>query len=279
MNNYWSSPESAEKYWDRRASEHNISYRRERFYTVTPLPFFLWRREFQRRYYNKAISSMDFNRGTFLDYGCGDGQMSIWIAKTFSWLKVFAYDISKEMVKIARNQSYLENVTLHFIESLDNLPTIHILNGSMVLAHMTDGNVLKFFQFAESILAKKGIVIAFEHVGKEFRGRFHAVRPSQYYETIAAQNGFRMIRSYYFDKPFYWKYYHLSTWYIDIIMRLFPKALGNEYLRRSLRRKFIHYSNHGIVFICKNLIDRFGFKKEFISDHRYVFFVFEKEDG
>jgi SAM-dependent methyltransferase len=74
-----------------------------------------------------------------LEYGCGPGRVSGWLAERFE--KVFAYDISRSHLQEA--ESYLagagiSNVTLHHIkqvQDISNLPKVDLVYSILVLQH------------------------------------------------------------------------------------------------------------------------------------------------
>ncbi|MBD2258231.1 class I SAM-dependent methyltransferase [Pseudanabaena sp. FACHB-2040] len=76
---------------------------------------------------------------TCLEYGCGVGRLTCWLARNFS--EVIAYDISKSHLQLAENylkESNLENVSLRHLDQpqkLKDLPSVDLAYSLIVLQH------------------------------------------------------------------------------------------------------------------------------------------------
>ena len=88
-----------------------------------------------------------------LDIGTGSGCIAITLAKNLTNASVFALDISKEAIKIARQNAELNKVNIHFIEG-DILNTNVMLSG--VEALRTDS--------VESYLNEKSLSLKFDFI-------------------------------------------------------------------------------------------------------------------
>jgi len=103
------------------------------------------------------------NNATILDAACGAGRHSILLSKM--GFKVFAFDLSKNLLNIAKNNSAKNNINLNlFCSDLRNLA----LNSSFDLIlnmftsfgyFKTDEENYSFFKTAESILKNNGYLI------------------------------------------------------------------------------------------------------------------------
>ena len=94
---YWDNDDCRKQYWDTRA-EFSVLYKGEKFYTVTPLPYYLYRRNFQIK---RLLEWLTDKEGKLLDFGGGDCRLTILIKKSLPGLDAISCDISPKMVKLA----------------------------------------------------------------------------------------------------------------------------------------------------------------------------------
>ena len=116
--------------------------------------------------YINSISLMNyqsFNKKVILDYGCGPGNDLINMNFLAKPKKIFAYDVSKKAINLARKRSDLHNYNINFIlgdETQTKLPlkddSIDIINSQGVLHHIE--NLKYVFKEFKRILNNKGYI-------------------------------------------------------------------------------------------------------------------------
>ena len=74
---------------------------------------------------------------TVLEYGCGTGRVTMWLARMFS--RVIAYDISRTHLQLAEEHLARVNETAELrhisIDGLDQLPKVDVIFSTLVLQH------------------------------------------------------------------------------------------------------------------------------------------------
>jgi SAM-dependent methyltransferase len=89
-------------YWDERGAK-SFLYKGERFYTITPIPFYYKRRKILIKLLKEIIHNDAVN--TVFDYGCGDGYYLKIFSGFFPGKKYYGADISQEMIARAKESN------------------------------------------------------------------------------------------------------------------------------------------------------------------------------
>ena len=72
----------------------------------------------QEARFSALLSTMKYNGGSIVDYGCGTGDLYAFIVKKYGQVKYTGVDSSGEMIEIARNQ-YNTNFILCDFDEID----------------------------------------------------------------------------------------------------------------------------------------------------------------
>jgi SAM-dependent methyltransferase len=160
----------------------------------------------------KTLSRNSIDHSSFqkcLDYGCGAGRISRWLAEEFE--EVFAYDVSKNYLEMANK--YLESqeiANVHFsqltcVEDLENFPKIDLIYSVIVLQHNPPPIIHRIIgQFMKAL--NSGGVAFFQvptyHEGYRFRleeyldiddaedeMEMHVLPQSAVFEIVRKENG------------------------------------------------------------------------------------------
>ncbi len=137
IQNVWKQLGETEPYWSVLTGEQfrssNIEWSREEFYGSGLNDVNLLFKAFERN----DINYTSFR--TCLEYGCGLGRVTGWLAKRFD--NVLGYDISEPHLRLAKqylDESRIHNVSLHYIDkpqTIGNFPKVDVVYSIMVLQH------------------------------------------------------------------------------------------------------------------------------------------------
>ena len=95
------------KYWEQRAK--NIrKYKGEEFYTITEIPFYVYR----RNRILEILNGISVEGKRILDFGCGDGYYSRYLKKRGA--EVIGVDISSGMVNLAKENAKKYDLEIPF---------------------------------------------------------------------------------------------------------------------------------------------------------------------
>ena len=155
-------------------------------------------KDLKSKFYNSGLSNVDtlfktLKRNnidhrplnTCLEYGCGLGRVTCWLAKRFE--KVFGYDISLSHLKIARqyfDEIGLNNILLKHISNpkeIGNFPKVDVVYSVIVLQHNPPPVIRKII--IELIRALNPAGIAFFQVPTYRMGYRFCLREYLTYET------------------------------------------------------------------------------------------------
>lgn len=267
---YWNNLDSCKEYWDAR-SEFSVLYKGETFYTITPLPYYLYRRDFQMR---KLIEQLSGREGTLLDYGGGDGRLAILLKKALPELDVVTCDISQKMVDRAnrniKNEG-LQGIKAVLIENTSKLiikkeGSFNFILVSMAFAHMDNSTLNNVLQDIRGLLIPSGYLFVFEHVGLHRKWSMGMVRSTFEYATLLKKAGLTVIDYTVFSTPFYQKCWEVSNIISAIARRLIRPIIGRE------RAEKMHYIvNHYFSLFWVALSKCFDKKQR--NKEGYCFFI------
>lgn len=156
------------KYWEQRAK--NIrKYKGEEFYTITEIPFYVYR----RNRILEILNGISVEGKRILDFGCGDGYYSRYLKKRGA--EVIGVDISSGMVNLAKENAKKDDLEIPFykmegehLEFEDN--SFDIVLTVAVLQHIINESILNHLVSEVSrVLVGGGEVIIFERVATPMR--------------------------------------------------------------------------------------------------------------
>lgn len=194
------------KYWEQRAK--NIrKYKGEEFYTITELPFYIYRR-------NQTLEILDgFNvKGKrILEIGCGDGYYSRYLKKRGA--EVVGVDISNNMINLAKKNAKKENLDIPFykiegehLEFEDKFFDFDIVLTVTVLQHILDENILNHLlsEVSRVLVGGGGQMIIFERVTTRTRkGPTWIVRKTNEYINMLKEHNLTLDFHFVISSPFY----------------------------------------------------------------------------
>jgi SAM-dependent methyltransferase len=183
-----------------------------------------------RDYFSKRIvlATLSPNRrDKIIDFGCGVGRLSQFLAKRVEY--IYAYDVSEEMIKVAKQINRNSNIEYHYSETLD----ITSIKFNKVLiwwvtAHMSDDILIKTLKNIYNNIDEKGCVYLFEQTQKKtrFNGDVHVQRSIKHYIGVFNESGFEtkvtknVLRYPSYAMSFWQKYYFLGKVILPILFLL-----------------------------------------------------------
>jgi len=220
-----------------------------------------------------VISGLQSGKELALDFGTGSGDFLKPLSDVYS--KVIAFDISQEVIKIARtkhkdlkNIEYIQADSISEIElPVNQFDTILSIT---VLGHLlNDGELNKTLDRFYNLLNKNGLVIAMEYMSNNSRpaSQYQRFLTSEEWEQSFSESGFKLVKTFGF--------YHPSE---------SPCESFNQYKRNFLfksLRKFQSYIPTGKIFryyAIKNLKGCLDFFWEGKSDDSIKIMIFKKSE-
>ncbi|MDR1881491.1 MAG: class I SAM-dependent methyltransferase [Prevotella sp.] len=267
-------PIMQKKYWDNRKNLSYI-YKGESYYTITPIPYYLKRRNILLHVLAKQMSCLETG-GHVQDFGCGDGWYLNYFYKLFPNLRFSGFDISKNFISKARSV-LSSDISLYCGDTDNHSAHQHdLVYAIAVFAHILDEQkVLHIFMDINKTLKKHGKFIIFEQTsGEEFSvragggGGGYVRRLAAEYVMLAYKAGFvnRMKVTVDF---FIHRYFERCI--AKNIYRFFPGDNQEE--------KRINANKNGVFRLLSNLACLLSFDPIRNGDKNYwgnTFFVFEK---
>ena len=252
------------EYWEDRAKnikEHNG----EEFYTITEIPFYVYRRE---RILN-VLDKVDLKGKRILDLGCGDGYYSIYLNKRGA--DVVGVDLSSNMVKLAKKNAKKNGLEIPFYEIDGNKLNFSDEYFDMVLTVVVLQHVIGEFELnklikeVRRVLTKCGIVIIFEAISKRqgTSNTWTSRHPEEYIE-IFKRYGLSLTSKSVISSPFY----NYMMYPYTLLMRKYGiTSLNKVNPIYSIYPKFL-------VFITKHLDNIWQSNRRGLG-----FYMFSKNDG
>lgn len=191
-------------HWNNRAKK-SFQYKKERFYTITAVPYYYSRRKLVLEMLKKIIRKNKVR--SICDYGCGDGEYMIKLYNDIcgggngivTWK---GYDISDEMIKKAREtcKGY-KDIEFGIAEKgLADGNSYDLIYSMAVLAHIKDNVCSEILcNFAEH-MSEDGKIILCEQVGKTSQeGETYIRRTVDEYIDMVQSAGLCVERQYLID--------------------------------------------------------------------------------
>ncbi|MFW6139797.1 MAG: class I SAM-dependent methyltransferase [Acidobacteriota bacterium] len=262
-------------YWDKRG-RLSYTYKGERFYTITPLPYYLKRRE---RLLNRIEqiaenSQKEYKRDLKVaDFGSGDGYYGCWLAKKFPESTVYGFDISKSMVDKAKKRALslnISNTQFYCRDIAENKKTkFDLLLILTVFQHFMDEKAInqKINQLNE-IMKKDSKIILFEATAKKaIKENKLIMRPETFYIYSFQKNHFKLMEKEYISYPFFCMY-----------QKVFLKTL-KYFLKGTETEKNIWINKNKLLRSINQAAFKFGesFDKFICEENEgYTLFLFQK---
>lgn len=284
MNNP-NSPAELHTYWNERGRAR-INYRGNFYYTITPLPYYIGRKEKLLQIIKKELELISHtkNKISLLDFGCGDGEYSHWIKKNFPDYEIFGCDLSSSMIDRAIQNVTPNQIEPNFKESDSTIPFTKIFDVILVIAvfaHVLDNEILSnISKDIFSHLHASGKVILFESVGLNPRkGNTWIRRKEIFYEQLFHDLGLKLERKYTVSYPFYTilDRYVSRTFriYFKFLLKIIPEHLK---YRRIITAKSENLNNSRFFLLISEVIFHISklFNRFFTPVDGNTLFIFTK---
>lgn len=184
-------------YWNDRANKMYV-YKREKFYTITPIPYYYKRREAIVKLLAKCI--INSKAESVYDYGCGDGEYIRLLADYFENNKTGEEivewgggDLSTEMIRQAeRVLQFVDNVKLDVSGTgIPNGRLYDVIYSIAVFAHIDDSLMNELFCSFRNNMTKNGKIIICEQVGaRRVEGKTYTRRTIDEYKDMLEKADF-----------------------------------------------------------------------------------------
>ena len=178
------------KYWNKRA-KIEYKYKGEKFYTITPIPYYYMR----RKIILKKLSQIIKNNKYICDFGCGDGEYIKLLQKEHPECCFHGVDISPEMIQVAISRIKSNKVTFECSgEGLKNDFFYNVIYSSAVFAHIKDDYINHLFQNIFNHISENGSFVLCEQTAPYlYSGDGFIRRPASQYITLLNNVGFNKI--------------------------------------------------------------------------------------
>lgn len=217
-------------YWDERAQK-SYTYKNERFYTITPVPYYYRRRQIILEFLKKQIKKTGVR--SICDYGCGDGEYLRMLYKDeghkgIAWQ---GYDISDGMIKKAREicEEY-KDIEFDLAEKgIPNGVCYDLIYSVAVFAHIKDNVCGEIMDNFAGHISEGGRIILCEQVGKvRAEGETYVRRTVDEYIDVIKSAGLCVEKHYLID---FWA--HRLFFERRIAKKIYKRMKsGNDFERR-----------------------------------------------
>ena len=155
----------------------------------------------------EILNDLEIEKKTALDLGTGSGDFAKMLSDVYE--KVWAFDVSENVLKIARQNCKLKN-NITFLNSTSIINTnaidsqLDLILSITVLQIYTDNNELSaVLNHLHSLLNKNGIFICLEYTPASSvkKAEHQAERKLEDWVSIFNKNGFELIKRYGFFHP------------------------------------------------------------------------------
>lgn len=190
---FFSDKDKLQSYWEERGQDF-FQYRGENFYTITPIPYYVKRRELLLNLATPYIQTPAARK--ILDFGCGDGWYLAYFSTnmTFNSKSWYGTDIAYSMLERAKTkcpEAILKKCSdgIPFIEKFDVIYTFS------VFAHIIDNEALsKIVASISNALEQNGIWLLFEQTAPFNYGHTTFIRrPSNFYVRLAHKHALSVV--------------------------------------------------------------------------------------
>ncbi len=198
-----------DKYWSKRG-KLSYDYKGEKFYTITPLPFYLKRRKILLRTIEKVIRQIKRRKPNLkvCDFGSGDGFYCCWMSKKLPESEITGFDISPSMTKEAIervNRENLNNIAVYCGDFNNKNRNYDLVLSLAVLQHfIKPEEIAKKTKQLHDHLEDEGMVVLFEATSKKADSSKKLLRRTEaFYTNIFEDAGFQLIEKQFISFPFF----------------------------------------------------------------------------
>lgn len=178
-------------YWDERAGKE-YTYKKEKFYTITPVPYYYARRKIVIKKIEELIKKRELKK--ICDFGCGDGEYIKKLQR--QGLYFHGIDASSAMIDIAKSQIDSDNVSFEVSENgITGNDKFDMVYSSAVWAHIEDKPCQFLIQNIYEHLMKNGVFVICEQTApiKYGRGGRFVRRSCEEYCHYLTNAGFTIL--------------------------------------------------------------------------------------
>ncbi len=245
-------------YWNKRG-KLSYRYKGEIFYTITPLPYYLERRQILldkiEQVVEKKLGKIKKSLN-IADFGSGDGYYCCWLAKKIPESTIYGFDISKSMINKAKKRANSLNIpnTRFFCTDIGNKGRKYdLLLILAVLQHFIDEDKIaeKVNQINKNI-KKGGQVVLFEATSNNTKKNNKLIsRAQDFYIDVFKKNNFKLVDKKFVSFPFFKKYQ-------KTFLKFIKKFLKGSKVEKNImvnKNKFLRSFNQ-LVFSIGKYLDR-----------------------
>lgn len=178
------------EYWNQRANREYI-YKNEKFYTITPIPYYYQRREKVIKEVRNIIEK--YSCENICDFGCGDGE---YIEKLYEQGKCFyGVDASEQMIENAKVNN--KNRKINFEVSENGIKAdikFDLVYSVAIWAHINTDKVKELYMNIYEHLKSGGIFFLCEQVAPYYyEGENYIRRTNKQYVELLEASGFKVL--------------------------------------------------------------------------------------
>ncbi len=179
-------------YWDERARKE-FSYKKEKFYTITPIPYYYRRRKVVLKKLEELIDKSGSRQ--ICDFGCGDGEYISHLYK--NGYMFYGVDASDKMIEAARERTNVCKGGVEFEVSSDGIGierSFDLVYSSAIWAHINEEEVRRLYANIFQHIKEKGIFIICEQTAPYYyEGNNYIRRTTMQYVDLIREAGFEVI--------------------------------------------------------------------------------------
>lgn len=256
-----------EKYWDNRA-KLGYKYKNERFYTITPIPYYYARRKIILKHIKSNIKGIKHKK--VCDFGCGDGVYINKLSSQFEDYYFHGIDISEEMIKVAKENNKSKKITFEVSSSgIKDENLYDVVYSSAIYAHLEDSLINELFDNIITHLHTGGKFIICEQVApKRYGGETFTRRTQDEYVQFLKRSGFKIEEKFIID---FWLH---RLFFEKKIQKVFFNYFSNK-LDTSKSNVLTYLNSLKLYKIISLLLTLISYPRIFRNKNRfgYVFIV------
>lgn len=245
---------SQTEYWNDRANME-YTYKGEKFYTITAIPYYYRRRKIILHHINSLIC----DNFKICDFGCGDGEyIRVLSEKTAKGRRKSGFsgglrggitfhgvDISNDMIRIAKSRNKSDRYTWEISgDGIHKDELFHLVYSSAVFAHIPDETVVSLFSNIASHIINNGYFVLCEQTAPfRYSGATYTRRPMSEYVELLKKTGFKNFQCFTID---FWLH-----------RLLFERKIGKFFINYYAKKYGETNIHIAMVNLNKNRIYRF----------------------
>ncbi len=262
-----------DRYWSKRGKLSYI-YRGEKFYTITPLPFYLRRRKILLNKLDKVIRGLKKNKSklSICDFGSGDGFYCCWLGKKLPESEITGFDVSPSMTREAQErvaQEKVSNVSI-YCENFNNEDNSYdlVLSFAVLQHFVKEKEIAKKAKQIHDHLGSGGMLVLFEATSKHPTSKQNLLsRTEDFYEGIFESAGFKMMEKQFISFPLFNIY---QRKFLGLLKKIFNGGPVHQSI--AMNKSFVMNGLNRFILRLSCLLDKLIQPKE-----GNTVFVFKKE--